>query len=148
MTATSKGMRIQVKDGYLADGAEPERQDAAIESPLDASGIGLHATVSLETVATQVDASDVFLVHHRGAYTGQLDLTVVSYTSDGRESVSRPGSIAVKLTDAEYAKAVSDGISIGAFAISSDAVNSVRIIVRDRGSNAVGSLTVPLHQGR
>ena len=95
-------------------------------------------------MAAMVEAADVLLTRRGENYMANLNLTVVSYTADGRKSVSNPESVTVNLTAAEYEKAVRDGLPIGTFAVSTDTIKTVRIVVQDSGSNGIGSVTLRL----
>jgi hypothetical protein len=157
VTSSRKDVRIQVKRGYVADtnptALDQETEYAAISSSFDASGIGVHGMLSRGTtpqsvqVAALVDAADVLLVRRGDKYTAHLRLTVVSYNSDGQKSVSPPEAVTVNLTTEEYAEAVRDGLPIGTFAVSTDTIKAVGIVVQDSGSNSIGSLTLPLSGG-
>jgi len=157
VTSGRKDVRLQVKRGYVADtdrtALDQEKEDAAISSLFDASGIGIHGMLSRGTapqsvqVAALVDAADVLLLRRGDKYTAHLKLTLVSYNSDGQKSVSPSGAVTVNLTTEEYARAVRDGLPIGTFAVSTDTIKAIRIVVKDSGSNGLGSLTLPLSGG-
>jgi VWFA-related protein len=153
-----KGTHLQVKQGYYAYPSEAARdedraaflEDAA-SSVFDASGVGLRAAISADANSPQavdlsvwVDAADVRLLPQGGGYTSQLNVTLVSYTSDGRPTESPTNTVKVSLTREQHDESVKDGIPIGKFVLNNDAIRKIRIIIMDPASDGAGWLTVPL----
>jgi hypothetical protein len=50
----------------------------------------------------------------------------------------------VSLTQEQHHEAVKDGISIGKFVLTDNAIRKIRIVIMDPASDGVGWLTVPL----
>jgi VWFA-related protein len=153
-----KGTHVQVKQGYYAYPSESARdedraaflEDAA-SSVFDASGVGLRAAISADANSPQavdlsvwVDAADVRLLPQGGGYSSQLNVTLVSYTSDGRPTESPTNTVNVSLTREQHDESVKDGIPIGKFVLTNNAIRKIRIIIMDPASAGVGWLTVPL----
>ena len=156
VTCTRKGVRIQAKTGYYAwrdtPGAKTEEAiNAAISTTFDAAEIGLRATLvpipnfgrSIRLDA-HIDAHDVVLVHEGDLYNGQLRLAIVGYNPSQlvRRGPVIPLDVHYSIQDHE--RALQEGISFVQNLNIGDAVTAVRLVVFDRGSNAIGSVTVPV----
>jgi VWFA-related protein len=156
VTCTRKGVRIQTKTGYYAwrdaPGARSEEAiEAAMSTTFDAAEIGLRATLTPDPkggrtvrLDANIDAQDVALVHEGALYLGQLRLAIVGY-SPGMQP--QPGPL-IPL-DLHYSaqdrdKALDRGIGFGQSITLAEGMNSLRLIVFDRSSNAIGSVTMPV----
>ncbi|HUI82257.1 MAG TPA: VWA domain-containing protein [Bryobacteraceae bacterium] len=152
---TRKGVRIQTKTSYYAWrenlGAKSEQAiDSVIPTMFDAGEIGLRGTLSpiansaRTRLAAQIDAQDVVLVHTGDVYDGQLRLAVVGY-APGTEP-KRLATIPLDLhySDQDRDRALQQGISFVQDVTLPEDVRTVRLIVFDRGSNAIGSVTMPV----
>ncbi len=156
VTCSRKGVRIQSKTGYYAwqdaPGARSEQAiDSAMSTTFDAAEIGLRGTLSPLPgsvrevhLEARIDAHDVVMVQEGEQYTGQLRLAVVGFTPG-----ERPERGAVIPLDLRYSaegrdKALQSGIRLVQNIKVAEETASVRLIVYDRGSNAVGSLTMPV----
>jgi VWFA-related protein len=154
-----KGVRIQAKTGYYAwpdpPGAKARQAiDAAISTPFDAAEIGLRGTLSTNPQAermahleVRIDAKDVALGHEGDQYTGQLRLAVAGYQADGRIEDSAVVPLDLHYSAQERDKALNEGIAFSDNVMIGKKLNKVRLIVFDRGSNAIGSLTIPVNTG-
>ena len=154
-----KGVRIQAKTGYYAWPDPPgtgARQaiDAAISTAFDATEIGLRGTLSPEPkdgravqFEVRIDAKDVALGREGGQYSAQLRLAFASYLADGQIEGSPVIPLDLHYSAQERDKALKDGIRFSDNVVIGEQVNKVRLIVFDRGSNAIGSLTIPVKAG-
>lgn len=155
VTCKRKGARVQAKTGYYAWAEAPntraqEAFDSAQATTFDAAEIGLTAKVSynpsdgqVSTVDLRIDAHDVAWVHQGDFYDGQLRLTFFHYLSGGR--TQRSGIIPLDLHYSAQQRdaALKDGIDFARDVPNWQTGSQFRIVVYDRGSNAVGSLTIP-----
>jgi VWFA-related protein len=144
VTSGRSGVRIQAAQGYNADLAreQPIREEGvaigwAQSSRLEISGIGLRATAkpaagSGSLLEVHVEASDVVMQQEQDHYRGQLVAVVNRYYKDGR-----PPEIE-RLTE----NATAEGITLNPGVPLNDATEMIRIIVLDRATGAVGTLTV------
>ena len=156
ITCTRKGVRIQTKTGYYAWQEPPgvksqQAIDAAASTGFDAAEIGLRATLSRGPnggspmrIGAQIDAHDVVLVHDQNGYNGQLRLSIVGYTQAG--PVQRGSLIPLDLhLDAQTRdRALQQGIHFVQDVKFGDDVKALRLIVFDKESDAIGSVTMPV----
>ncbi|HXP84822.1 MAG TPA: VWA domain-containing protein [Bryobacteraceae bacterium] len=151
VTSARKGIRLQVEQGYSAAAGAPPLPgyaDAVLSSPFDASGIGLWAAASTAENAPgvvhlelRVDSRDVMLQPHGDSFSVPLTVIFEAYTAKGQEASAATANIT--LTRAQREKPSKDDISISQD-LDAAAIQKVRVIVVDGGSNQIGSLTIPL----
>jgi hypothetical protein len=158
VTCTRKGVRIQTKTGYYA-WAEPRgtRSEQAINSAVsttfDAAEIGLRATLSRDPkgghtvrLDAHISANDVVLVHQGDEYNGQLRVGVVGYAQGSEPQRGPVIPLELHLSAQGHDKALQQGIELVQNLALREEIKNVRLIVFDRGSNAIGSVTMPLPQ--
>jgi len=158
VTCKRKGVRIQSKTAYYAwpepPGTRAEQAvNMAATTTFDAAEIGLRATLTADPnqahaarIDAHVDANDIVLANEGDQYTGQLRFAVVEYTIDNRANVSALNSLDVRLNDQQREQALADGISVTENLTMDDNIRSLRLVVFDRGSDTVGSVSIPLKQ--
>jgi hypothetical protein len=149
-------VRIQAKTGYYAWREGPgARAEEAIKSTIpttfDAAEIGLRATLSpdptggrTERLEARIDAQDVLLVHEGNLYNGQLRLAVVGYDPGGRPLRGPVIPLDLHYSAQERDTALQQGILFGQNVTIAEDLKKIRLIVFDRGSNAIGSVTIPV----
>jgi VWFA-related protein len=155
VTSKRKGLRIQSKMGYYAwKSAAGNRTQQAFTAtaaaPFDAEEIGLRATVSADAentdsrlVKLRIDARDIALSQEGDRYTGQLRIMSVGYQPTGLIASSPVAPLDIDFSAAERDQALRDGIDITEKLTASKGESKFRVMVFDRGSNAVGSVTIP-----
>ena len=154
ITCTRKGVRIQAKTGYYAwaeaAGARFEQAMAvASHTAFDAAEIGLRATLTRDPkdarilhLEAHIDAHDLVLVHQGDVYSGELRLQTVGF-ADGFDPSSGPVvPMELHLTAAQRDQALQQGIPYAQNLTLANEIHNVRLIVYDRGSTAIGSVTV------
>ena len=157
ITCTRKGVRIQARSGYYAlqepSGARAQRAiEAAASTSFDATEIGVRGTVTPADpqnsrqvhMSWRIDGNDVVLAQDGDRYSGQLRLAVIEYQPDGRIASSAVVPIDIHYNAAERDNSYKEGIDFTKDVMLEKDVNKLRFVVFDRGSNAVGSLTVPV----
>ena len=156
VTCTRKGVRIQAKTGYYAwregpGGKAEEAIESAIPTTFDAAEIGLRATLSpdskggrTERLEAHIDAQDVLLVHEGNLYNGQLRLAVVGYDPGGRPLRGPVIPLDLHYSAQERDRALQQGIVFSQNVAITEELKKIRLIVFDRGSNAIGSVTIPV----
>ena len=156
VTCTRKGVHIQAKTGYFAWREAPGvRSEAAIESAVstrfDAAEIGLRASLSRPPAAgnvvrldSHIDAHDVLFVRAGDVYEGQIRLAVAGLGQDVRPERAATVPFQLHYSAQEYEKVLEQGIHFAQDVAVAPEIKSVRLIVFDRGSNSIGSVTVPL----
>jgi VWFA-related protein len=154
-----KGVRIQAKTGYYAWADPPEAKakqaiDVAISTPFDATEIGLRGSLlpdpqhgRMARLEVHIDAKDIALGHEEDQYSGQLRLAVVAYQADGHIEDSAVVPFDLHYSTQEHDKALKEGIAFSDHMVIGEQMNRVRFIVFDSGSNAIGSLTIPINAG-
>lgn len=157
VTCKRKRVRIQAKTGYFAWVDEPgSGSEQAIHSVLstefDAAEIGLLSTLTADPkdkhaadLTARIDARDIALAQEGDHYNGQLRLALAGYLADGRTEISKIIPLDLHFTVAERDKALSEGIRVSQSLPIAEQLRKVRLIVYDRGSNAIGSLTMPVN---
>ena len=155
LTCKRKGVRIQAKTGYYAwaeaPGDETRRVVAsAISTNFDAEEIGLRTTDSPDAKNPQVthfslhiNANDVALPRQGGQYTAQLRIATIGYLANGHNENPSMFQFNPHYSAAERDQALKDGIDFNQDMKVGPDVRSIRFIVFDRGSGAIGSITVP-----
>jgi len=155
VTSKRKGLRIQAKTGYYAWKAAPGSHTqsaftAVAAAPFDAEEIGLRATVSAdaeeqgsELVKLRIEARDIALAQEGDRYTGHLRIMSVGYLPNGLLQSTPLAPLDIDYTTAERDRALRDGISFAEKLNTSPGESRFRVMVFDRGSNAVGSITIP-----
>jgi len=156
VTSTRKGVRIQAKTSYYAWEEPPGARsvqaiDSATSASFDAAEIGLRATLSRNPkggnavrLDAHIDAHDVALVHAGDAYNGELQIAIVGYAPGAEPNRVPITPLDLHLSVQDYDKALQHGISfVQDIAVPED-TKTVRLIVFDRGSDAIGSVTMPL----
>jgi VWFA-related protein len=156
VTCTRKGVHIQSKTGYYAwrqaPGAKSEQaNNSAISTTSDAAEIGLRATLSPDPAGERrvrldahIDARDVVLVHEGDLYNGHLRLAIVGYVP-GVDPAREPMiPLDIHYSDRDRDRALEQGIGFAENLTLEENMQAVRLIVFDRASNAIGSVTIPV----
>lgn len=159
ITCTRKGVKIQVKSGYYAwrepPGAKSEQAiESLIPTTFDAAEIGLRATLSAAPAGgpgmhldAHIDAQDVVLVRDGERYSGQLRIAMVGYAPGATPQRGPTIPYEFQYTTQERDQALQQGIGFAQDITLPENIRSVRLIVFDRGSDAVASLTIPVPAG-
>ena len=151
-----KGVRVQAKTGYYAwaepPGAKAQRAiAAAVSGNDDAAEIGLRAVLSRDAgnptqarIAVRIDAGDIALAHTADRYSGQLRLALAGYRKDGSVATSGIAPLDLDYSAADRDKALREGTAFNQDVALDDTLSKIRVVVFDRGSNAVGSVSIPV----
>ncbi len=157
ITCKRKGVHIQAKTGYYAWANQPGAvSEQAIRSiaptPFDAAEIGLRGSLATDPkdkkmahLEARIDAKDIALGQEGDHFEGQLRVALIGYQIDGHMEASKVMPVTLHYTAEERDKAFAEGITLSQNVGISDQINKVRLVVFDRGSNAIGSLTIPVN---
>ncbi|MDQ3487572.1 MAG: VWA domain-containing protein [Acidobacteriota bacterium] len=149
------GVQVRHRAGYLAAAppTDARGREAAIrkalEAPLQATGIGLAATVTSVNgneavdLAIRVELNALTLERDGSAWRGLADLLIAQVDRTGKGEVSDAGPISIGLSEDERSRAVVDGVRIHRRIKLDPAVHELRIVVRDPATGQVGSLVIP-----
>jgi VWFA-related protein len=158
VTCSRKGVKVETKQGYYAFAnlaAEGDQEKAALElataSAFNATEIGVYARLAAHNTAPRtaeltirVDASDLNLLQAGELTTGRLAVGVAGYLKDGRVEMFPMEETVLKLSAQQREQAMREGITVEKRLTLTDGVERLRVLVYDRGGNAVGSLAIPL----
>ena len=149
-----KGVRIQAKTGYYAwrhavGDRSTQALQAAISSRFDAAEIGLRASLSPETgnqrkLTVHVDANDIVLAHEGESYRGRLQFAFAVFNGNTAQGASEPIPLDLHYTAEERDSAFSKGIGFAQGLTLAPQTTALRVIVYDRNSTAIGSVTIPV----
>jgi VWFA-related protein len=149
-----KGVRIQAKTLYFAWPEPPgTRTEEAVRmagmSSFDAAEIGLRATAKIDPkergmvhLEAHIDANDVVLVHEGDQWNGQLRVVLVTYQDGSQPSVSPITPLDLHYNGEGRDQALKQGIPFVRDIAIGAGVRNIRLIVFDRGSDTVGSVTM------
>jgi len=165
LTCERKGIKVQVQERYYAlpdSRSGQERQQEALQAadyrPSDTSDIGLHVKVSPAAngvhLEIRVDAADLLLREQDGKFAGAIT-TLLSDRGAAERSDSgglrfRPltnpavSSTSLDLTKEQHDLFMKNGIPISQDHAIGAPIERVRIVVIDRNTNHVGSVTFPV----
>lgn len=151
------GVTLRHRGGYFADGEQsvtPQNRekalDAAIASPLEATGIRLVVALKPDTptpgrlaVRILMEPADVRLVQKDGRWIAQLDIAYVQWAVP-----ADPHATAIKrhlelpLSPAEFQTALEKGLVVQDDLSASSSAHLLRIIVHDASTGATGSVEI------
>ena len=157
VTCKRKGVHTQTKTGYYAwadlPGARAQQAFNMVSAMrFDAAEIGLRAKISPDAgnasmahVDLRIEANDIALVPDGNDYVGELRLMVIRYLTAGGAKRSATVPVTIRYNAAERDTALRNGIDFSQdIALAADE-DIIRFIVFDRGSNAVGSISIPVY---
>jgi VWFA-related protein len=151
-TAAHKVIALNYRPGYLATKLPPpvlvQSEQMLLNDPLDATGIGLTARLQpdpshpgLRKVAVNVDLHDVHLEPENGRIVGVFEIVMLNPAREMRRS----DRITVNIPAARLEQALETGYTVVFEGIDAQP-GEVRVVVRDPGTLAAGSLRVPIPQ--
>ena len=154
-----KGLDVRFRRGYLADPiAVPEAQrTAAIQSaawsPLDAAAVGLSVRLStvkagLVRVEVTVDPGDLTLEEKNGHWSGAIDFVISPRGADGGDLGTVSEVMRLNLSAATMERLRRDGMTFSKLMEPSAETAKIRVVVADRASGRIGSVTLPGKVGR
>jgi hypothetical protein len=157
VSCARKGVKLETKQGYYAFAdmaADGDREKAAVQdaaaSAFDSTEIGVSARVTRRDAASRgvelairVEAGDVSQVQADGVATGRLAVSVAGYLKNGRVETFPVSEFAPKLSGAEREAALRDGVRVTQRLTPKEDGEKLRVMVYDRGSGAVGTVTIP-----
>jgi VWFA-related protein len=153
------GFGLRYPRGYFALKDAPATQDdrhnsflIAIKSPLDSSAIPLQIQVSRLNQPTpdslslsgSIGIHDIQLAEGGQLRTGALDITVIEQDQTGkvlRESANR---IHLRFSEKQYPDILKSGIRFRKSVQPQSGATTLRVLVQDPATAAIGSLTIPL----
>jgi len=153
------GVTLRYPKAYFARKDTPATQDerhnsflTAIKSPLDSSAIPLEVRVDRAdqptpgsiTLSGLIGIHDVQLAQSGEVHKGVLDITVIEQDQTGkvlRESANR---INLRFSDKQFPAVLKSGITFRKSVQPQPGVATLRVLVQDPNTAAIGSLIIPL----
>jgi len=148
--ADRKGVTLRYRTGYFY-AQEPatmkERFQQAIWQPLDASEIRVTAAVpqsaSGSEVKVNIAAADLDFVQGSGRRIDQLDIFFIQRDDAGLHAQMEGQTLGLRLLPATYQNALTAGIPFQQPVKLKPGTGSLRVLVIDRNSGRMGSVTIP-----
>jgi hypothetical protein len=151
-----KDVEVRHRTGYFAvkDKAPDERERRSImselmSSPLDASQIGLQASVQpvpstpgTVRVFLRIDAADLRLERRNDRWAGTVDLAMKVESSKQKSVQIRTAS--VELTEEGFRTALSRGLVLEQTVTTDRSMDRIRIVLQDRATGFAGTLWLPV----
>jgi VWFA-related protein len=153
------GVHLRYRSGYYADAENPGEEIAhsrliwdAIRSPLQLVNLGLEVQAEPITTAggrelnvqIRVAGNQMHFEHVGDRWTDTIDVVWVGISSDGRVLDSDHDIVGLRPAQAGYDEIQQKGFSFSEHVkLGSESVE-MRLIVRDHGTGAIGSVNVPL----
>src|ERR1017187_7721016 len=158
VTCSRKGVRLKTKEGYyaFAGDAHPGDQEKAafetmVSSPFDVPEIGICGrlapigkTPGEVNLEVRIDAADVQLAREGDLSTGQLAVAAAAYQADGRVDLTAAGTLTLRLSPEQREQAMTQGFPLVRLTTLPPTIRKIRLMVYDRASGAIGSLTLPV----
>ncbi|HKO03835.1 MAG TPA: VWA domain-containing protein [Candidatus Acidoferrales bacterium] len=163
VTVKRPGLLVRAPKGYFAykddSGLKDENRKnrlAAIEGPIESSAISFTASIERTSqpppdslrILGSIDMNHVRLTQAGNLRQGAVDVAVVEQDQTGkilRETVNR---IPLKMSPERYADAMKSGVRFQKSLEPLAASVTLRILVQDPSTSAVGSLIIPLSEIR
>jgi VWFA-related protein len=154
ITAARKGVRLQFKAGYVAlkDAVNDEREtlEAALTSSFDAAEIGVQAKLAPESggntmrLQCRIDPADIQFTQTGAQFTAHIALQGEGIRANGDMEQTPIMPLDINLNAEQRAGVFLKGIEFAKVIPVNAAWTRVRLSVLDRGTHAVGSVTIPL----
>jgi VWFA-related protein len=153
------GVHLRYRRGYFAiPDATPTPQEkmqmmaAAIWSPLEATELGLDVEVEPIDVPgarqlktkIRVNSRQMRFAHDGDKWTDQLDVVWVVAGKNGNALAKTSQPLKMALSQQNYEVVMRDGLSFSGTIELADEATEVRVVARDSGTGAIGSVVVPL----
>jgi VWFA-related protein len=155
------GLNVRYPKGYFAlkdtSATQDERHNnflIAIKSPLDSSAIPLEVKVDRVNQPTpnsialsgSIGIHDLQLVQSGEIRTGALDVTVIEQDETGKVLLESTNRINLRFTQKQYPAVLETGITFRKSVLLQAGATTLRVLVQNPATAAIGSLIIPLSQ--
>ncbi len=153
------GLELRARKGYyaIADTTTAQHRDAqkltdAIRSPVESTDLGFDvqadgvevAEVRQLKVKISLDVNQLRFQQENGRSSDSLAETWAEFNAEGKQVGEISKTIDLSRPENEYAQLLKDGFTFSkTLVLAKDAVE-VRLILRDEGNGAIGSVIIPL----
>jgi VWFA-related protein len=150
---TRKGLEVSYRNAYSgvaeSDSTRGKEIAAALASPLDATAISLRVRATKQgdtwNLALELDPADVALENRDGRRTGGLDIALRQFTAEGLVLATSMTTASLEFDEARYRTFMNDKHVVNlTIPDANPSLASIRLVVADRVSGRVGSLTIPI----
>jgi len=152
------GLEVRHRKGYLAlpEAAFDERQQLALlrqamTSPLNATALGLTVGIARPSgdppalrLGIHVAPRGVTLAQEGERWVGALNFFFVQQDLQAQKLASEGQTLTMRLTEERRRQFTQDGLVLERKIPLAAGASRLRVIVRDAGSGAIGSVTIPL----
>ncbi|HEV2688522.1 MAG TPA: VWA domain-containing protein [Bryobacteraceae bacterium] len=153
------GVDVRYRKGFVAynEHAPTAKQlkdelHNAVNSPLEATGIGVNARVDIVDqpkpgsmrVVTQVDQTNFVLEQNNDHWVGKLEVLFVQYAPDGRVLNAEAQTLGMNLGKERYDDVQKRGLLYSKTVEPMADADHLRIVVMDHTSGHIGSLQIPI----
>ena len=150
------GVDIRYRRGYFARADQKLDKNQritvlreAVASPIDAVGVGLTARLgptkgTTRNVQVLIEARDLTLVEQQGNWAGVFDLLLVQRSGEGQNVDTFAHTQDLNLSKAQYDQVLKEGIVLGLDIDMKPEGQTLRVVVRDATSGAIGTVSLPV----
>ena len=153
-----KGLEVRHRKGYFASALPAAASQTASDillnavfAPVDATGIGLTATVAPNPesagsyiLALAMDLQTLRLEERNGKWVGGINFGVIQQARDGKTLDTVANSISINITDENHKTLMKDGLVVRLGITPAPGMSQIRAAVMDQLSGNAGSLRVVL----
>ena len=155
------GVTLRYPKGYFALTERPATEDqdrnkiiAAVRSPLQSSAILVQAKLdrvgqpqpNLLKIVTSVDIHSVQLERDGELRNGAIKVHIIEQDATGKVLHESTQGLNLHLTEKQYADYLQSGISFLQYVQPKRDATTLRLLVQDAGTTAIGSLIIPLSE--
>lgn len=155
------GLNLRYPKGYFALKDEPSTKDerrnnflVAIKSPLDSAAIPLEIRVDrlyppppgALNLSGAINIHDVHFTEANRIHVGMVDVTVLEQDQTGKVLHVSTHRLNLRFTEAKYAAVLKSGISFRESVPPQPAATTLRVLVQDPATAAIGSVIIPIAQ--
>ena len=150
-------VQVRLRNGYFAmPGGPPGRKDLhtvieeAFMCPLESSGLSLVANVrpgpqkGEAIFSVNLDAHEMRLDDKAGLWSGRLKVIFRQLDTNVRTVSSTEINLGLNLEKSTYDRALRDGLKITKQVVIAPRTESLRVLVLDMASGAIGTVSVPV----
>ena len=153
------GVHLRYRTGYYADAeiavkevSSDRRIYDAIRSPLQLINLGLEVHVEPVSSATgreikvqiRVDPGRMHFEQNGDRWTDTVDIVWVGMSSDGRVLDRNSDTVGLRPAQSGYDEIQAKGFSFSEHVHLTNESVEMRVVVRDRGTGAIGSVNIPI----
>jgi VWFA-related protein len=155
------GLEVRARKGYFAttDTASAQEKDAqkladSIRNPLESTDLGFDvqadgvelAGVRQLKVKITLDANQLHFQQQGDRRIDNVSENWVEFNAEGHQVGAHSQTLNLRPTSENYQKLLQDGFVLSETVQIANDATEIRVILRDSGNGAIGSLTIPLYR--